>query len=410
MSRRIRGLLLAVVAVLAADGRLQAQAPAPASADVDVATAPVEIDGHVLFRLRGVSSFPAAERARLVTDRIVAAAADPAASVDGLRVVESDVAAEIALGDEPLLRILDADAALEQVRRGELARAHMVRVRQAIVDYRAARTRDARVRNGITTLVATLVLALGIGLIVWLWRRLDVLMIARMERHVQTVGIQSFEVVRADQIRAALRNGVLGLRTVVILVGILVYLGYLLAVWPATRGLSRDIVGFALSPLDVIGSGIVAERPQPRLPGGALLRHSAGAQARPPVLRDGRPRHGEARQLRRGLGGADLQDRPDRHRRVRADRRLSLHPGVRVGRVQGRLALHRHRLLAGILVRDLEHHRRLHDDLPPRLQGRRPREDRRRHGRRDRDAAAGHAPQDVQERGDRHPELADPGG
>ena len=31
-----------------------------ASADVDVATAPVEIDGRVLFRLRGVSSFPAA--------------------------------------------------------------------------------------------------------------------------------------------------------------------------------------------------------------------------------------------------------------------------------------------------------------------------------------------------------------
>jgi small-conductance mechanosensitive channel len=259
MSRRITGLLLAVVAVLMAAGRLQAQAPA--AADVDVATAPVEIDGHVLFRLRGVSSFPAGERARLVTDRIVAAAANPAASVDRLRVVESDVAAEVALGDEPLLRIFDADAALEQVRRAELAGAHMVRVRQAIVDYRAARTRDARLGNGITSLVATLALALGIGLVVWLWRRLDVLMVARMERHVQTVGIQSFEVVRADQIRAALRNGVLGLRTFVILVGILVYVGYLLAVWPATRGLSRDIVGFALSPLDVIGQGIVRNVP-----------------------------------------------------------------------------------------------------------------------------------------------------
>ena len=86
-------------------------------------------------------------------------------------------------------------------------------------------------------------------------------MVARMERHVQTVGIQSFEVVRADQIRAALRNGVLGLRTVVVLVGILVYLGYVLAVWPSTRGLSRDIVGFVLSPLDVIGSGIVGNVP-----------------------------------------------------------------------------------------------------------------------------------------------------
>ncbi|HWJ57309.1 MAG TPA: hypothetical protein VNR90_13815, partial [Vicinamibacterales bacterium] len=247
--------------MVAADARLQAQAPAPAPADVDVATAPVEIDGHVLFRLRGVSSLPAEKRARAVTDRIVAAAADPAVSVDGLRVVEQEGAAEIALGDEPILRVFDADAALEQVGRVELARAHLSRVHQAIVDYRAARSRDARIRAGVTTLVATFVLALGIGLIVWLWRRLDALMIRRMEQHVHTVGIQSFEVMRADQIRAALRNGALGLRTVIILAGTLVYLGYLLSVWPSTRGLSRNIVTFALSPLDLIAGGIVANVP-----------------------------------------------------------------------------------------------------------------------------------------------------
>jgi small-conductance mechanosensitive channel len=259
MSRRIRGVLLAIAVVLTADARPRAQAPA--AADVDVATAPVEIDGRVLFRLRGVSSFPADERVRLITARIVAAAADPAVAADALRVVEGETAAEIVLGDEPIVRIFDADAALEQVGRVELARAHMIRIGDAIVQYRAARSREARIHAGLVTLAATLVLAAGIALIVWLWRRLDVLMTGRMEKHVQTVGIQSFEVMRADQIRAALRNGILGLRTVIILVGILVYLGYLLAVWPSTRGLSRDIVGFALSPLNLIGSGIVANIP-----------------------------------------------------------------------------------------------------------------------------------------------------
>ena len=231
-----------------------------------------------------------------------------------------------------------------------------------------------------------------------------------MERHVQTVGIQSFEVVRADQIRAALRNGVLGLRTVVILAGVLVYLGYLLAVWPATRGLSRDIVGFALSPLDVIGRGIVANVP-------SLVFLVVLFFVIRLVLRLVRLFFETVGRGTVKLANFDADWAEPTYKIVRiaivafgSDRRLSLHPGFRVGRVQGRLALHRHRLLAGILVRDLEHHRRLHDDLPPRLQGRRPREDRRRHGRRDRDAAAGHAPQDVQERGDRHPELADPGG
>ena len=263
MSSRLHGLFLAVIVVLVADGQrlAHAQAPAPSSAEADVATAPVEIDGAVLFRLRGVSSFPAEERARAVAARIVAAAQDPAMSVDALRIIEGDAAAEIALGDVPIMRVLDPDAVLEQVGRVDLARAHLPRVRRAIEAYRADRSRDARIQAGLTTLVATLVLLAGIGLIVWFWRRLDDLMVRRIEARVQTVGIQSFEVVRADQIRAALRKGVLGVRTVVILVGVLAYVGYVLALWPSTRGLSRNLVGFVLSPLDVIGQGIVRNIP-----------------------------------------------------------------------------------------------------------------------------------------------------
>ena len=90
MSRRIRGLLLAVVAALTAAGRLQAQAPAPAcggrrcrnGAGRDRRPRPVSTARRVLVPRRGAR--PA------VTDRIVAAAADPAVSVDGLRVVEGD--------------------------------------------------------------------------------------------------------------------------------------------------------------------------------------------------------------------------------------------------------------------------------------------------------------------------------
>jgi len=261
MSTRFQGVLLALVALFGVDARLHAQAPAPAPPEADIATAPVEVDGRTVFRLRGVSAFPAEERARAVAARIVAAAANPALSVEALRIIEGEASAEIAIGDQPIVRVLDADAALEQVARIDLARAQLPRVREAIEGYRADRTRDARIRAATRSLVATLVLLAGIGLVLWLWRRLDALMLARIERHVQTVGIQSFEVVRADQIRSALRNGVLGLRTIVILVGILVYLGVLLALWPSTRGLSRDLVDFVLSPLDVIGQGIVRNIP-----------------------------------------------------------------------------------------------------------------------------------------------------
>ena len=39
----------------------------------------------------------------------------------------------------PLMTVVDADANLEQVRRVSLATAHLARLKQAIIEYRAAR-------------------------------------------------------------------------------------------------------------------------------------------------------------------------------------------------------------------------------------------------------------------------------
>ena len=51
------------------------------------------------------------------------------------------------------------------------------------------------------------------------------------------------------------------LRTTAVLAAIFLFLGYVLARFPSTRGLSRDMVGFALSPIDVLGNGIVNNIP-----------------------------------------------------------------------------------------------------------------------------------------------------
>jgi small-conductance mechanosensitive channel len=257
-----RKAILLLVGCLAAGGRMHAQPTAPALVNDEVDTAPVEIDGTVLFRVRGVSSFPAAVRARAITDRIVAAAADAAVAIDSLRVIDAEGGLRIAAGDRPIMMVVDADASLEQVGRAELVYAHLNRVRQAIVEYRAARSSRALQVAAVNTLVATIVLAAGTGLLLWSWRRLDALLTRRLQARIQSVGIQSFEVMRADRIWAALKSGLVGIRTVIFLAGALIYFGYVLAQWPWTRGLSRNVVGFALGPLEVIGSGLVANIPR----------------------------------------------------------------------------------------------------------------------------------------------------
>ena len=261
MARRLAVLMMMLVAGFASGGPLYAQEPSGA-ADAVIGTAPVEIDGVVLFSVRGASSFPAAARARLIRDRIEAVAADSAISVDALRILESEGLIKILAGDRMLLGIVEADASLEQVPRAELAALYRQRIQQAIGDYRAARSGAALRRAGVNTFVGTLLLVAGVAALVWLWRRLDGLATRRLQTHIHSVGIQSFEVMRADRIWSALVAGLHGLRTVVLLATALVYVGYVLAQWPWTRGLSRDMVGFVLAPLEVLGRGFVANIPR----------------------------------------------------------------------------------------------------------------------------------------------------
>jgi small-conductance mechanosensitive channel len=246
--------LLALVLSAGTPGWAHAQSAA--STEAEVATAPVEFDGTVLYRVRGVSSFPAADRARAISDRLAAVAADPSISVDSLRVFESDGISQIAAGDRPIAAVVDADAALEEVGRPQLAAAHLTRFRQAILDYRAARSPAALRSDAVATAVATAVLAVVVVVLVWFWRWVDRLLKGLLERRIHSVGIQSFEVMRAEQITHGLRGAFLTIRTAAFLAIGLVYIGYVLTQWPSTRAISDDFANFALAPLRVIAGGI----------------------------------------------------------------------------------------------------------------------------------------------------------
>jgi small-conductance mechanosensitive channel len=247
------GAQLCTTALLAQD--------AGAAAEGDVATAPVELDGTVLLTVRGASSLPAAERARQIQERLTAIAADSGVPVDSLRIVEIDGMARIMAGDRPIMSVVSADANLEQVGTRELATLHITRLRDAINGYRAARSPAALRANAFKALGATVVLIVTTVLLFWFWRRFDRLLTKRLASRIQTVGIQSFEVMRAERIWSALQGTLAALRTVALLAIVLVYVGFVLAQFPRTRGLSRGMVAFALGPLQVIANGLIANVP-----------------------------------------------------------------------------------------------------------------------------------------------------
>ncbi len=232
-----------------------------AAGDDDVPTAPVTLDGVVLFRVRGTSSFPAPDRAKMIRDRIVDAAADRSISPDSVHVADAGGVTRIVAGDRPLVGLVDADAQLEGIGRPELAKIHSLRVQQAILNYRAARSTAALTSAAWRTGVASVVLLAAVALLLTFWRRLDRMLRRRLEARIHTIGIQSFEVMRAEQIHSAVESAFFLLRVAVALTGLLIYFGYVLALWPATREFSQNSTGLALAPLRVIGNGIMANIP-----------------------------------------------------------------------------------------------------------------------------------------------------
>jgi small-conductance mechanosensitive channel len=264
MNRRRVLVLLSLVAALAGGARMDAQAPPPAASasEADVPTSPVQLDGATLFRVRGVSAYPAEVRAAAVQARIEAAAADPAIAPESMQIVTVGDSLRIVANGQVLAGVVDADAALEGISKTELAAIHLERIRRAIADYRAARSAPALRRAAISTLVATVILAVLVFALLSFWRWFDAMLKRRVAARIRTVGIQSFEVMRAEQIRGLLQTLLLAFRALVLLTLVLIYFGLVLAEWPWTRGVSHDVAGFALGPLRTIGNGIVTNVPR----------------------------------------------------------------------------------------------------------------------------------------------------
>jgi small-conductance mechanosensitive channel len=260
--RRLARLTIALIAMVACCPLAFAEDAADVELEDAIATAPVELDGFALFRVRGTSSYPADRRARAIGERLAAVARDDRIPIESLHVSHGPVGSRIIARDQPVMTILDADAALEHVQRFELAAIHLARVRQALVDYRAARSARALQRDAINSAIATALFTLSILALVWFWRWIDRLVDRRVAARIHAFEIHSFEVMRAEQIASGLRRALTAARAIGFVVIGFVYLQVVLAQWPSTRLASRSMTGFVLAPLQVLGSGLVSTFPR----------------------------------------------------------------------------------------------------------------------------------------------------
>jgi small-conductance mechanosensitive channel len=253
----ISGVLALTAPALAADERPAGESQSQgADSEVEVPTAPVVVDGHALFRVRGTSTFPAERRAAGIAERIRAVAADRTVPPDAVRAVETDIGTAIFGGRERVMVVFDADARVESIDRKTLAELLVRTMREAVASYRQARTRAALLGSVAHAAVSTVLLAALVTLVVWVARWAEKWLEATYRQRVQSVGIQSFQLVRAEQIWVALHRAVVVARALIVFGLAFAYLQYTLGRFPWTRGFSSNMLELVIEPLATMGWGI----------------------------------------------------------------------------------------------------------------------------------------------------------
>ena len=232
-----------------------------APADVEIATAPVEIDGQVLFSVRNAWTYPAELRAKIIRERIEAAAADRMIESRALQVVTTGPYAAIMAGDRILMGVSEEDAQLAGSTRQELAARHAEKIRTAIDNFRQARRSEAMAESYGRVAVAALVLCLVVLIFLRVWRYVDARIGERTERFSRSLEERSLKEMRADRIGGFLRLGWRLLGTVCLLAVLATFTGYLLEQFPATRPIGVRFFFLLMEPLRTMGRALVAEVP-----------------------------------------------------------------------------------------------------------------------------------------------------
>jgi small-conductance mechanosensitive channel len=250
-----------LIALFAASPAALSQPATPLTIEDEVPRAPVEVDGNVLFEVRGVSTFSAEDRAAAIAERIRALARDSAFQPDSLRRVPDDIGVRIVGGAVTVMTVADADARLENVTPQELAAFQVRSIQQAIEEFRRARTPKRLVPAALEAIGVLAGAALAVALLLFLMRRLRGLLERRLQRRLEAIRIQSFELVRLERLHRALRAAPRAVTALGIAVIAILALQIVLGLFPWTRHIARRLAGWIVAPLETMAAGVAAKIP-----------------------------------------------------------------------------------------------------------------------------------------------------
>ena len=225
-------------------------------------TAPVVVDGNTLFLVRGLSAYPAERRAQDIANRIKAVSANHAYSPQSLRLEDVQIGTRILADNQFIMNVSDSDARIEGVQRQVVAQAYLVRIGEAIAEFRQDRSPKTLARRSMFATVATLGLVIFLWVGHWVFKKSRSALERRYRESIRGLHIQSFHILRAEHMWRLLTGALSIMWAAIVLTAVYADLHYVLVLFPWTRGFGNSLFTLLVSPVAAIGASLLNAIPE----------------------------------------------------------------------------------------------------------------------------------------------------
>jgi small-conductance mechanosensitive channel len=219
--------------------------------------APVIIDGRVVYSVRGVSDFPAEERAKQIKERIINAAGDTSLLADSVKSIYGITRDDIVIGKFFLAGVFDADSDLEGIDRHILTDIIKQKITRAINSYRHERKFDVVLNRTLQAIGVTLLVLLLLRLISWILKRINSRLQEKLKTSLESIEVHSFKIIKVNQLWMVLYGLIRTLKILIVIVIVFIYFEYILSLYPWSRYISFELLDFFIAPLLSLATALV---------------------------------------------------------------------------------------------------------------------------------------------------------
>ncbi len=223
--------------------------------------APVAIDGSILFYVRGVSAYPADVRAATIRKRIYEAARNYSGPADSVIIIPQTDRMLIYSGKVFIMNVYDEDGDTEGVNKELLAEIIKAKIKTGIEEYWHDRSPVSLKANVVKAAIALGLILVLLVIFIWSFRRLNEAFKQRIKHRIEKLENVSFKLIQSNQMLRLFHTLYWIIRFCIIAIVVIIFLNYVLGLFPWTRGFSNYVFDLILDPIRQLGRECIAYLP-----------------------------------------------------------------------------------------------------------------------------------------------------